>query len=163
MRCGRGAQLRELLVVVRPRELRVDPLERAGVTGLGAERALEVGGGAELVAEDVAEECGGAEEELRLHRGEERLQLASGRERLVREGELRHAIVADGGFVERLPDRSVQLVARQRDEQGVDHLFFVLEPRLERELRHAALGVLLHGREAWGCKGIGVCRRRNDR
>ena len=129
---GVDAEVGELLVVVDARELRVDALEGAGMRGPRGERLLEVGGGAELVAEDLTEERGGPEIQLRLHRRQKRLQLPALRDRLVREGQLRDAIVADGGVVELLPDVVVELVLREGDEERVDDLLLVLELRLER-------------------------------
>jgi hypothetical protein len=129
---GVDAEVGELLVVVDARELRVDALERARMRGPRGERLLEVRGGAELVAEDLTEERGGPEIQLRLHRRQERLQLPALRDRLVSEGQLRNAIVADRGVVELLPDGVVELVLGEGDEERVDHLLLVLELALER-------------------------------
>ena len=132
-------ELGELLVVVGARELRVDALERACVTREGAERAFEIGRGTELVAEHVAEERRCPEEELSLYGRQERLQLPALRRGLVCEGELGDAVELHRGVVELVPDRSVERVLRQRRDDGVQDLFFVLELCLERRNTCAGL------------------------
>src|SRR5262249_9422978 len=114
------------------RELRVDALERARVRGVRGEGALEVRGGPELVAEDLSEERRRSVEELRLQGREERLQLPALRDRLVRERELRDAIVLRRRVVQLFPDALVEMVLRQGHEHRVEALLFVLELRVER-------------------------------
>jgi hypothetical protein len=135
-----NAVVGELLVVVDARELRVDALERAGVPRVGPERLLEVGGRAELVAQDLSEEQCGAVVELRLVNGQERLQLAPLRYGFVGEGELRDAIEPDRGVVQLLPDLAVERALRLRREERVEDLLFVLELCLERRNAGGACG-----------------------
>ncbi len=138
-----NAVVGELLVVVDPGELRVDPLEGARVPGIRPERLLEVRGRTELVAQDLPEEECGAVVELRLVHREQRLQLAALRHGLVGEGELGDAVEAHRGVVQLLPDLGVEGALRLRREERVEDLLFVLELCLER--RNGRRRV----REAW--------------
>jgi hypothetical protein len=126
------AEIGELPAIADARELCVDPLEGAGMTGICAQSLLQVRRRPELVAQHLEEEERGAIVELCLDGREERPQLAALRDRLVGERELRDAACADRRVVQLLPDPRVERVLRVGDEQGVEDLLLVFELRLER-------------------------------
>ena len=89
--------------VPRLREELLDLLERPNVPRRDRERTLEVRRRPDLVAEDVAEVAGGLEEELGADRRRDHLEPLALRDRLERERELAHPLVAVGGGVQLLP------------------------------------------------------------
>ena len=127
----RDVHLGELAEFARLREKSVESLEGRLMRGQRHEDALEVVSRDERVAEDVREEHGGFEKELRDHRRGEHLRAAPLRVRLVGERELAHALVAYGRLVELCPRLRGELSLRERRHERVENFFLALQLRFE--------------------------------
>ncbi len=157
VRSGARVHLGELLRLSCLREELVDLRERRRVARRQRERPFEVRHRADLVAEDVAEEAGGLEEELggdrRLHRPE----ALSLRDALERERDLAQPVVSVSRLMQLLPRVRRQGGARKRREHRVDEGLFIVDLRLEREggrdlARAPPRRLLLHGKPSVCCR-----------